>query len=129
VIKRNVVQPSQFSLAPAYSENPFTWRFIWISTSCWSVTRYTFTAKKFRKYVKEKNKGHTLYCNQYFRKLRGHLKNYRKETISLRFTNVCRTVTDGLTKTRRKEKLYDSQCEFMSDCFISLVLCSITTAF
>jgi len=122
VIIRNAVQPSLFSFAPVYSENRFTWRLIWISTSCWSVTHYTYTAKMFIKCVKEKNKGHILYCNQYFRKYRGHLKNYRKETISLRFTNVWRTVTDGLTETRRKEKLYDSQCEFMSDCFISLVL-------
>jgi len=75
------------------------------------------------------NKGHALHSNHYFRKYRGHLENYRKETICLRFTNVCRIVTDGLTKTRRKENLYGSQYEFMPDRFISLVLCSITTVF
>jgi hypothetical protein len=127
-ILRNVVEPSQFPFAPAYSGNRFTCRLMWISTSWWSVTQYTFTAKMSRKCVME-NKGHALHCNQYLRKYRGHLENYRKETICLRFTNVCRIVTDGLTMTRKKENLYGSQYDFMSYRFISLVLCSTTTVF
>ena len=104
VILRNVVEPLQLSFAPAYSENRFTCRLMWISTSWWSATHYAFTAKISRKCAMVKNKGHTLYFNQYLRKYRRHLENYRKKTTSLRFTNVCSTVTEWSFRDAKEGK-------------------------